>query len=129
MLAVLLVAGAISAQGGAAAVPSQPAPPPAAMVMAQGDGSKMAGCMATMAGKQAAQKTLDGLVTRMNAAQGATKIEAITAVINELVAQQQRMAESMTSMHGSMMPPATREAEPKAPTAGVDHDSHHQFEE
>ena len=66
----------------------------------------MARCQEMMAGRQkmmdemrAADTRLDSLVTRMNSAKGDDeRLDALTAVLNELVAQHRKMHEHMASM-------------------------------
>ena len=45
---------------------------------------------------------LQSLVSSMNSASGDAKVEAMSAVINELVAQRTQMRNDMMSMHGDM---------------------------
>jgi len=56
---------------------------------------------AMMADMQAAQKRLDDLVSQMNAATGAEKVDRIAAVVTEMVAMHKQMSTMM--MHGGMM--------------------------
>jgi polyhydroxyalkanoate synthesis regulator protein len=46
------------------------------------------------------QQKLDGLVDAMNAARGAEKVDAIAAVVNELVSQHKAMHEGMRGKPG-----------------------------
>jgi len=46
---------------------------------------------------------LDGLVAAMQAASGAAKVDAVAAVVTELVRQQKAMHQHMGQMHGMMM--------------------------
>ena len=46
------------------------------------------------------QQKLDGLVDAMNAARGAEKVDAIAAVVNELVSQHTAMHEGMRGKPG-----------------------------
>jgi type II secretory pathway component PulM len=46
---------------------------------------------------------LDGLVQKMNAAQGQAKTDATAATVTELVQQRKTMHERMMSMHQGMM--------------------------
>lgn len=66
-----------------------------------------------MAQLQARQQKLDELVARMNAATESEKVEAIAAVVNELVAQRKAMAERMQEMHEGMMDSMHGGAAPK----------------
>lgn len=56
---------------------------------------------AMMADMQAAQKRLDDLVSQMNAATGAEKVDRIAAVVTEMAAMHKRMSGMM--MQGGMM--------------------------
>lgn len=51
---------------------------------------------------QAMDQKLDGLVTTMNKARGNAKMEAMAAVINELVAQRQEMRKMVSSFYPMM---------------------------
>lgn len=52
---------------------------------------------------KAMDSRLDGLVQKMNAAQGQTKVDATASVVAELVQQRKTMHERMTTMHQGMM--------------------------
>lgn len=52
---------------------------------------------------KAADERLDGLVTKMNAASGEQKTDAIAATVTELVAQRRTMRERMAGMQQRMM--------------------------
>jgi predicted transcriptional regulator len=65
--------------------------------------SMMAHHKEMMAKMEAMDARLDGLVTRMNAATGSKKADAVAAVINELVAQRKQMREQMRAMQPEMM--------------------------
>jgi len=56
-----------------------------------------------MAEMQARQQKLDDLVAKMNAATGAEKVDAIAAVVNELVEQRGQMRSHMWQMHEEQM--------------------------
>lgn len=56
-----------------------------------------------MADMKAAEARLDALVRDMNAANRDTKVEAVAAVVNELVRQQRAMHGRMSQMHEHMM--------------------------
>ena len=63
---------------------------------AQGPGKGMlASCQAVMAGKKQMDARLDEKIAAMNAAQGSEKVEAMAAVLNEIVAQQRSMHAGM----------------------------------
>ena len=60
------------------------------------------------------QKKLDDLVAKMNAAKGEAKVDAIAAVLNELVAQRKEMRKQMAAGPGPMRGPMMRRPpEPK----------------
>jgi hypothetical protein len=56
-----------------------------------------------MAEMKAGDAKLDALVKDMNSATGGTKIDAVAAVVNELVRQHQAMHGRMGQMHQQMM--------------------------
>lgn len=56
-----------------------------------------------MAEMKAADGRLDSLVKEMNAASGEAKVNAVAAVVTELVRQQKAMHEHMGQMHQQMM--------------------------
>ena len=58
---------------------------------------------AMMADMQAAQKRLDDLVSQMNAAKGAEKVDRIAAVVTEMVAMHKQMSSMMMSGRMQMM--------------------------
>jgi predicted transcriptional regulator len=75
---------------------------------------------------------LDSLVDRMNRTSGNQKVQAMAAVINELVSQRKAMQERMHHMmeHGEMKDEAEQESRPKAKsesglTDSTDHSAHH----
>jgi hypothetical protein len=97
---------------------------------AQPDSAKpekqMAGMMAIrqkmMAEMQASQKRLDDLLAAANAAQGTDKVDRLTAVVAEMVAQHRQMGMRMMSMGGMMqgpMAPSAAGAAPPAPAAAA----------
>src|SRR5262245_48766800 len=57
------------------------------------------------------QKKLDELVAKMNAATGETKVDAIAAVVTELVAQRRAMMPMGHPMGGAMRPGAGKAEE------------------
>ena len=89
-LAAVFVVGLVSMPGSA----QQPAPN-------MPDMTKMHAQM--MAEMQANEAKLDALVKEMNAASGNGKINAVAAVVTELVRQQKAMHEHMGQMHEKMM--------------------------
>lgn len=52
---------------------------------------------------KAADQRLDGLVTKMNAASGQAKVDAIAATVTEIVAQRRTMRDRMMGVHEGMM--------------------------
>lgn len=72
---------------------------------------------AMMAKMAAADQKLADLVARMNATKGEEQVAAVTAVLNELVAQRKQMHESC----GMMRTPA----ETKTDASEADHAGHH----
>ena len=56
-----------------------------------------------MAGMKAGDAKLDALVKEMNAAAGGAKVDAVAAVVNELVRQHKAMHGHMGQMHEQMM--------------------------
>jgi regulator of PEP synthase PpsR (kinase-PPPase family) len=56
-----------------------------------------------MAEMKAADQRLDDLVVKMNAASGTEKVDAIAAVVSEIVAQRQAMRGGMMKMQHGMM--------------------------
>ncbi|HYT66254.1 MAG TPA: hypothetical protein VEL51_07555 [Vicinamibacterales bacterium] len=56
-----------------------------------------------MAEMNAADRKFDALVKDMNAAKGDAKVNAIAAVVSELVRQQKSMHDQMGQMHQQMM--------------------------
>jgi len=56
---------------------------------------------------------LDDLIAKMNAAKGEARVDAIAAVLNELVAQRKEMRKHMGAGPGPMRGPMMRHPEPK----------------
>lgn len=56
-----------------------------------------------MADMQAADQRLDALVAKMNAASGQEKVDAVAAVVSEMVAQRKTIRDTMMKMHEGMM--------------------------
>ena len=83
----------------APAVPDQPA----AQTPDKHQMHDMHGMHTMMAAMQASHARLQDLVAKMNAAQGTAKVDAIAAVVTELVASQHAMHESMQSHMARMM--------------------------
>lgn len=90
---------AAASNGAAHAAPAQGAPPQAPPNMQQM--MKMHEQM--MAEMKAADSRLDALVKDMNAAKGDAKVNAVAAVVTELVQQQKSMHGHMGEMHQMMM--------------------------
>jgi len=80
------------------------------MKMGQGKGAEMPpACREMMAMRQSmraeqasADAKLNDLAVKMNAAKGEKKVDAIAAVVTEMVAQRQARHEKMAAMHGKM---------------------------
>ncbi len=107
----LLLSAAIGrAQGSAHEHPSAPPQAPATQ-----RGQAAASRHAMMADMQAAQERLDQLVSEMNAATGAEKVERMAAVVNEMAAIHKQMCAMV--MQGAMMPmmPKPPDATPHRP--------------
>jgi hypothetical protein len=103
-LAITLFMGGLAQQAGAK---GQASPPAAAgqTTPAQPSGQMadmMARRQAMMTEMHAANQKLDDLVAKMNAARGDDRIDAMAAVITELVAQHKSMGAGMMSMRGMM---------------------------
>ena len=62
----------------------------------------MSGQQKMMMSMQASDRKLDELVAKLNAAKGNDRIDALAAVVNELVAERKQMT-GMMAMHGGMM--------------------------
>ena len=56
-----------------------------------------------MAEMKAGDAKLDALVTQMSTAAGSAKVDAVAAVVTELVRQQKAMHQHMGQMHSQMM--------------------------
>jgi hypothetical protein len=84
-----------------------------------------------MADMQAAERKLDELVAKMNAAKGAEKVDRIAEVVTEMAATHKRMHAMMMGngmmMGGRGMPAGKPGAAPETPPAapGADHAEHH----
>jgi Spy/CpxP family protein refolding chaperone len=59
-----------------------------------------------MAEMKAADSRVQELVTKMNAAKGDQKVDAMAALLNEMVKNDSHMHHRMMEMHGRMMMPA-----------------------
>ena len=122
----LLMAGAVSAQ--------QPAPQPRDSVHMQARKGDTMGMMSGGMMRDAGEAHLDSLVQAMNQATGNRKVQAMAAVINELVAQRRAMHEHMRQVMGNggkmsgppqqMTPDSGRPNAAPADTAG--HAEHHE---
>jgi hypothetical protein len=112
-LAVILVPAALLAQTPASQAPAgtmgtgtgHPG-----MMTAQGQGNVWPGCAAYMQRRQAVQQQfqtmdskLDTLLGQMNAAKGTAKVDAMAALINELVSQRNTFRSMMIQMEPMMM--------------------------
>ena len=101
VLATLLLALAWWAAPSAAAEDAPPGGMPHHSMMAGGSAEEHEAMMKEM---QARQEKLDALVAAMDAAQGSERVDAIAAVVRELVAQHEAMTEHMQKMHERRMP-------------------------
>jgi hypothetical protein len=115
--ALLLVGGLAAAQG--QTTDTEPKTPPSGTPQTRGRGmmmddsqrrAMMAERQALMAERQkmmtdlqAADQKLNGLVAKMDAAKGPEKVDAIAAVVKQLVADRASMHGSMMNMQGHMM--------------------------
>jgi hypothetical protein len=80
-------------------------PQPAAQApadMAEKCKAMMASHQKMMGEMKAADQRLDALVTKMNAASGAAKVDAVAAAVTELVAARKAMHGGMMGMHQGM---------------------------
>ncbi len=66
--------------------------------MGMGESPQMKGCMQMMGEMETTNAALDGLVGRMQAAEGAEKVGAMEEVLTALVAQRREMHKRMRSM-------------------------------
>jgi hypothetical protein len=126
--AAVVFAAALMANGAFA----QQSEPKAGMPPGSGAGGMMSGnpqMMAMhekmMAEMKAMDASLDLKVAAMNAAKGRPKVDAMAAVINEMVSQHKQMMAQMMGMHEPMMKDMKdmKGADSKAPDA---HKEHHE---
>ena len=101
LLILLVSLWAIDRSETSAAAPAQQ--PPAAQQPQPGMQDMMKMHEQMMAEMKAGNAKLDALVKDMNAARGDAKIDAVAAVVNELVGQHKAMHERMGQMHEQMM--------------------------
>ncbi len=66
--------------------------------MGMGESPQMKGCMQMMGEMETTNAALDGLIGRMQAAEGAEKVAAMEEVLTALVAQRREMHKRMRSM-------------------------------
>lgn len=66
-------------------------------------GAMMAERQQMMADMKALDQKLDGLVSKMNAARGSDKVDAVAAVVGEIAAQRAQMRSRMMSVQDRMM--------------------------
>jgi hypothetical protein len=126
VIAALLFAGAVEARLGQAEAQAPAESAAGRGMMAQGQmGQMMMERQKMMAQMQAAEKKLDELVAKMNAARGAEKVEPIAAVVNELVAQHKRMHDGMMTMMQQMTPPPATPSGASRNPPGAGHEEHH----
>ena len=71
--------------------------------MATPDAQMMAMHGKMMAEMKASDVKLDALITKMNAAKGAAKVDAVAEALTALVAQHKTMRDGMMQMDGQMM--------------------------
>lgn len=75
---------------------------------------------------QARQQKLDELVASMEAAEGPEKVDAVAAVVKELVAQRRARVERMQDMHERMMEEMHEGMEPpESQGSGTEHEPGH----
>jgi alpha-galactosidase len=115
LVPVLFVAGVALTQTSAAVQQQPPQQPNAARGQAMGPAmmgrmvnegqasTMMAERQQMMANMKALDKTLDDLVAKMNAARGTEKVDAIAAVVKEIVVQRTQMNDRMPMMQARMM--------------------------
>jgi hypothetical protein len=101
--ALLVIGSGISSHGIEAAQVTQNPAPQAAAQPPSGRADMMKMHEQMMAEMKASDAKLDALVKDMNAAAGENKINAIVAVVNELVRQNKAMHEHMGQMHQQIM--------------------------
>jgi hypothetical protein len=107
-IAALLTFGAGIAQRGVGAeerTPQNPAPQGTTPQPQPGMADMMKMHEQMMAEMKAGDAKFDALVKDMNAAAGDAKVNAMAAVVNELVRQHKAMHERMGQMHQQMMGP------------------------
>jgi hypothetical protein len=104
--AIALGGGAAYGQTTSPAPEAKPQPDRQACHMMVGEkeaGAMMAQCRQMMARMQADDQKLNELVTRMDAAKSPDNIDAVAAVVKELVAQRAQMRGEMMAMQGRMI--------------------------
>jgi hypothetical protein len=98
--------GLAAAQTGQGATPASPSTPEAGeqmQMMMKMRGRMMAERQKMLAEMKAMDQRLDELVAKMTAAEGADKIDAVAAVVKELVAQRTILRGRAMGMQGRMM--------------------------
>ena len=108
-LAIILFVG-----NGLAQQTTTPVSPSATAAANTGRMGDMMARQAMMAERHAADQKLDELVAKMNAARGNDRIDAMAAVITELVAQHKNMGAGMMRMGGMMSMPDGMKGMPDA---------------
>lgn len=105
ILAAVAFAAALMASGAFAQEnePKAGMPPGAGQGMMSGNPQMMAMHNQMMAEMKAMDASLDLKVAAMNAAKGRNKVDAMAAVINEMVSQHKQMMAKMMGMHEPMM--------------------------
>ena len=100
--AAVCVAVLLQAPGSAAQAPQNPPQSQAAVTLPADMAAKcqaiMAGHEAMMAGMKVADERIDRLVATLAAASGQAKVDAMAAVVTEIVAQQRAMRDEMMCM-------------------------------
>ena len=95
----IVLAGAVVARGQTAT----PSRGPSMMVDESQASAMMAQRQQMMASMRTPDQKLDALVTKMNAARGTDKVDAIAAVVKEMVTQRTQMRDQMMTMDDRMM--------------------------
>jgi hypothetical protein len=89
-------------------------------------GGMMAERQKMLAEMKAMDQRLDELVAKMTAAEGADKIDAVAAVVKELVAQRTILRERAMGMQGRMMEQMKSMMQGAEPSAAPDSPAPHQ---
>jgi hypothetical protein len=105
LVGVVVVHGqtATPSKGAAPSPQSSTQKPPSMMVEESQASAMMAQRQQMMASMRALDQKLDALVSKMNAARGTDKVDAIAAVVKEMVTQRTQMRDQMMTMDDRMM--------------------------